>query len=185
MSLDSFDRLLEKHWSHQIIKNDKILEGELFRIDSKFMTLHIGEKSQIRIPLISLEDDFSNAQIGDSYLVRFNDSLEDKDQLPHYSITKKETKKDFDEIWKLLSLNRKQVHGIILNEVKGGYSVGVSGIVGFLPQSQIIIPNNIEKNSSFLNSMKVFSIISLDPKNKNIVLSRLQPLESYQENSHM
>ena len=67
--------------------------------------------------------------------------------------------------------------GLILNEVKGGYSVGIGGLVAFLPKSQMAIASSMPLKETNLNRLKTFDILSFNKKKKNIVVSRLKMIQ--------
>ena len=66
--------------------------------------------------------------------------------------------------WNVLSSSTK-VKGRILNPVKGGYSVGIGGLVGFLP-------NKSYREEDRLLSLVTLNILKSNAYTKNIVVSR-------------
>jgi len=80
--------------------------------------------------------------------------------------------------------NLKYVKGIVLNTVNGGFSVGVGGVVAFLPKSRAKLPEN-NKNDyiiSLMNNYRVYKIIKVNDLRKNIVVSLMNthtPLNTF------
>ena len=85
------------------------------------------------------------------------------------------------KIWKLIEnayTKRYLVKGRILNIVKGGFSVGLSGIVAFLPNSHLVKGKSpthkhwVERTKPFIGSILAFKILKMNPARRNIILSR-------------
>ena len=80
---------------------------------------------------------------------------------------------EIQERWRKLEsiywYGNRWVTGRILNSVRGGYSVGVYGIVGFLPKNQIL---KLDLHS--FGKLKTFKIMNCNSKRLNLSLSRLE-----------
>jgi ribosomal protein S1 len=88
-------------------------------------------------------------------------------------------------IWKTIKKNKKHVNGIVLNHVEGGFSVGLGGIVAFLPKDQVPPIKYKKKNkrtdkNSFIGSLKTFYVlnISASKSKRNIILSRTEAIKT-------
>ena len=68
------------------------------------------------------------------------------------------------------------VDGTIFGRVKGGFTVDLSGVVAFLPGSQVDV-RPIKDPTSIMNIKQPFKILSMDKKLGNIVVSRRAILE--------
>jgi small subunit ribosomal protein S1 len=83
-----------------------------------------------------------------------------------------------EESWHLLEKAHeegKQVDGVIFGSVKGGYTVDLSGVVAFLPGSQVDIKQvSIEP---LMGIVQPFVILKMDKKLGNIIVSRRAILE--------
>jgi ribosomal protein S1 len=62
---------------------------------------------------------------------------------------------------------KRYIKGRILNLTKGGYSIGVCGFVGFLPNSHTLL--KLSKSIGIINS---FYIITINKKKKNFIFSQ-------------
>jgi small subunit ribosomal protein S1 len=72
------------------------------------------------------------------------------------------------------------IEGTILDTVKGGYAVSVSGINCFCPYSQVDIKSPPDPESLLKQTFE-FQIIEFSERGKNIILSRKVLLEKYRE----
>jgi small subunit ribosomal protein S1 len=68
------------------------------------------------------------------------------------------------------------VHGVIFNQVKGGFTVDLDGAVAFLPRSQVDI-RPIRDVGPLMNNTQPFQILKMDRRRGNIVVSRRTVLE--------
>jgi len=68
------------------------------------------------------------------------------------------------------------VHGVIFNQVKGGFTVDLDGAVAFLPRSQVDI-RPIRDVAPLMNNSQPFQILKMDRRRGNIVVSRRTVLE--------
>jgi small subunit ribosomal protein S1 len=98
---------------------------------------------------------------------------------------------DPETIWKLIenAYNKDQlVKGRILNVVKGGFSVGISGIVAFLPNSHLVKGKSpthkhwIERTKPFIGSIIAFKVLNMNPERRNIIVSRTLVINQEQDN---
>jgi ribosomal protein S1 len=78
-----------------------------------------------------------------------------------------------NELWNYLVTNKSYINGVILNTIKGGYSVGIAGIVAFLPLNQYLPVNN---SYGFIGKRKTFSVLNINTEKQNVVLSRKKAL---------
>src|SRR5471030_2965099 len=72
--------------------------------------------------------------------------------------------------------NNEKVHGVIFNQVKGGFTVDLDGAVAFLPRSQVDI-RPIRDVAPLMNVPQQFQILKMDRRRGNIVVSRRTVLE--------
>src|SRR5258708_6559712 len=72
--------------------------------------------------------------------------------------------------------NNEKVHGVIFNQVKGGFTVDLDGAVAFLPRSQVDI-RPIRDVTPLMNVPQPFQILKMDRRRGNIVVSRRTVLE--------
>jgi len=180
MALDSFDQILGAKWSLSLTKDDKLVKGKIIHQNKHFVTVDVGGKKSLQLP---------NSKYG-KQITKF--SSPNKSVLLQCELmSKPESSKSFKmyhllhdspatnpkEILKIIEKNKSFTNGLILNEVKGGYSVGIGGIVAFLPKSQILFP--AFSSTSMLCGLKTLHILSIDEKNQNMVVSRLKANQAY------
>lgn len=177
----SFKELLQTSISTSIQLEGKMIEGIVLAIKNNILTIDLGLKENFKFPISEMSPSKrENVKVGDSLLF-YVDSLEGQKGeivLNHQKAEKEILAKN---IWQTLQKNRKYVNGIVLNYVKGGLSVGVAGTVAFLPKNQIY---PIKDKRSIIGSMKTFRILSMNPWNRNIVLSRTEIIKELQNGSH-
>nr|NP_044773.1 ribosomal protein S1 [Reclinomonas americana]AAD11888.1 ribosomal protein S1 [Reclinomonas americana] len=67
----------------------------------------------------------------------------------------------------------KFVKGIVLNTVNGGFSVGIGGVVAFLPKSRAKLPNINKKEyiSHLMHNYHLYKIIKVNYDRRNIIVS--------------
>lgn len=97
---------------------------------------------------------------------------------PHYYTQKVKAVAAWDRVHKL-----KYVKGIVLNTVNGGFSVGIGGIVAFLPRSRAKLPSTgkVEYVQSLMNNYRLYRIIKVNHIRKNIVVSLVPTSTNYKK----
>ena len=76
-----------------------------------------------------------------------------------------------------LKKKNQSLKGYILNSVNGGFSVGIGGIVGFIPNNEITTNKNTQYQSNRLNTIILdscfdFKILNINFSRKNVVLTK-------------
>ena len=76
-----------------------------------------------------------------------------------------------------LKKKNQSLKGYVLNSVNGGFSVGIGGIVGFIPNNEITTNKNTQYQSNRLNTIILdscfdFKILNINFSRKNIVLTK-------------
>ncbi len=74
------------------------------------------------------------------------------------------------------SRTTRRSHGVIFNQVKGGFTVDLDGAVAFLPRSQVDI-RPVRDVGPLMNNSQPFQILKMDRRRGNIVVSRRTVLE--------
>ena len=169
----SFMEMFEE--SLKSIQEGKIVSGQIVQIDSEFVLVDIGYKSEGQIrrnEFMNLEGNFT-AKVGDTVevlLVR----KEDKDGNIILSKEKAARVKIWDDIEKAYKDND-TIKGKIISRVKGGLSVDV-GLQAFLPGSQADL-RPVKDLDILVGVEHDFKIIKYERRQGNIVLSRRAVLE--------
>ncbi len=153
----------------------EVVTGRIISVDKDYVLVDIGYKSegQIRIQEFNDEDGNLVANEGDSVdvMVEWWDDEEERVILSKEKAAKvkvwEEIKKSYDE--------DRTVEGVIVNRVKGGFSVDI-GVQAFLPGSQADL-RPIRNLDEMVGKTFTFKILKYNRKRSNIVLSRRIILE--------
>lgn len=172
MVKDSFDSLLKLNSGSLDVKEGSILEGIIIGKSKSFLIVNLGLKSFASYPIRHFKS--MDIKVGEKLLFYVEQiSSIDGELILNHEKAYKEI--EFKNIWDLLIKNKQFVNGVILNHVAGGYSVGIGGLVAFLPNNQI---PPVKYPQYLIGSKKTFSIINTNESKKNLVLSRTSALES-------
>jgi len=153
----------------------RVVTGKIISIDKDYVLVDIGYKSegQIRIQEFNDENGQLAANVGDKVdvMVEWWDDDEERVILSKEKATKvkvwEEIKASYDEDG--------TVEGVIVNRVKGGFSVDI-GVLAFLPGSQADL-RPIRNLDEMVGKTFTFKILKFNQKRSNIVLSRRLILE--------
>lgn len=164
----------------EFIKSEKqegsVVKGRVIRIENDVVIIDIGLKTEGRVSI----KEFTNPQgqvsikVGDEeevYLERFENAGGEAVISYEKAIRQR--------AWKELEANYKDgdiINGVIFGRVKGGFTVDISGVVAFLPGSQVDI-RPIKDIGPLMNISQPFQILKMDSKQGNIVVSRRSILE--------
>ncbi|WP_419234520.1 30S ribosomal protein S1 [Rickettsia endosymbiont of Nabis limbatus] len=170
---DDFSKMLETvDTSH--IKPGTVVKGQVVDIN-EVVVVDVGLKNEGRIPKSEflLSPAHKLPEIGDLVDVYIEKTE------GHSGKTLSREKAIKEELWDQLELMCSKgefVDGTIFGRVKGGFTVDLSGVVAFLPGSQVDV-RPIKDPSSIMNIRQPFKILSMDKKLGNIVVSRRAILE--------
>ena len=149
-----------------------VVKGIVVNVDSEAVTLDIGLKTEGRIPLKEFED-FETSEVkvkvGDTVDV-FVESLDDR----HAEARLSREKARREEVLNTLEEAHKAgetVKGVIFGKVKGGFMVDVTGVLGFLPGSQLDA-KPITDATPYMYIPLEFQVVKLDRKRNNLIVSR-------------
>jgi small subunit ribosomal protein S1 len=154
----------------------QILHGTVIDITPDHVTVDVGYKCEGQIPIREFQkrDRKTDVKIGD----RIEVFLEKKESEEGLLILSKE-KADKVTIWRDISRSYREgevIEGEIVSKVKGGLSVDIGGVIGFLPGSQIDL-KPIRNLDELVGKRFDFKVIKLNRKRNNVVLSRRALLE--------
>ena len=173
VEVEDFKELYEA--SLKTIEEGDILRGIVMAVDSEYVTIDVGYKSEGQISVSEFRDKDGNVGVivGDEIDVLL-EKKEDDDGL----ITLSKEKADKLKAWRSVSKAFREgeiVDGTITSRIKGGLTVDI-GINAFLPGSQVDIRpvRNLDK---FIGRRFKFKVIKFNKKRSNIVLSRRALLE--------
>ncbi|MFP6806425.1 MAG: 30S ribosomal protein S1 [Pseudomonadales bacterium] len=177
---ESFAELFEESLKTIDMHVGSIIAGVVVDIDSEWVTVHAGLKSEGVIP----RDQFLNesgeleVEIGDSVQVSM-DAVDDG--FGETRLSREKAKRA--ESWMMLeSVFEKQevIKGTISGRVKGGFTVEIRDVRAFLPGSLVDV-RPLRESEQLEGQTLEFKVIKLDQKRNNVVVSRRSVLE--EENS--
>ena len=153
----------------------EVVTGRIISVDKDYVLVDIGYKSEGQIRIHEFQDEDGNliANDGDlvDVMVEWWDDEEERVILSKEKAAKvkvwEEIKKSYDE--------DQTVEGVIVNRVKGGFSVDI-GVQAFLPGSQADL-RPIRNLDEMVGKTFTFKILKYNRKRSNIVLSRRVILE--------
>lgn len=174
---DDFEALLEKY-DYKFQKGD-LVKGIICGFDSQGVMVDIGAKTIAVIPTYEAvekgenpEDKFQKGQEGEFLIIR------EEDDDGKFLLSKK--KVDFAYAWKELEKAKdadETIIGTVLNVVKGGILVDVSGVRGFIPSSQL---RSREADVAVGDKLEL-KILTLDVQQNNFILSNKKVYEDTAE----
>ena len=172
---ESFASLFEETFASQTIKTGTIIKGTIIAIDSEFVTVNAGLKSEAIIPLSQFGSEKEDISIGEEIEVSL-DSFEDG-----FGETKLSREKALRaRSWINLQESHdegKVINGFISGRVKGGFTVEIDGIRAFLPGSLVDV--RPVRDPSYLEGKTVeLKVIKVDKQRNNVVVSRKAVVET-------
>ncbi len=173
---ESFAELFEESLKSIEMKPGSIVTGVVIDIDSDWVTVHAGLKSEGVIPKQQFFDDAGEFKlvIGDEVRVAL-ESLEDG--FGETRLSREKARRS--ESWELLEKAHEDdalVTGIISGKVKGGFTVDLNEVRAFLPGSLVDV-RPIREPMHLEGKELEFKVIKIDQKRNNVVVSRRAVLE--------
>jgi len=175
-SSESFAALFEESLARQEMRSGEVITAEVVAIDSDFVVVNAGLKSESVIDANEFLNDRGEMEVNVGDFVKVCiESLEDG-----YGSTKLSREKakrlaawlDLEE-----AMNEGRIiKGMVNGRVKGGLTVMVNGIRAFLPGSLVDL-RPVKDTTPFENKEWDFKVIKLDRKRNNVVVSRRAVLE--------
>ncbi len=174
---ESFAELFEESLKTVDMQPGAIVTGVVIDIDSEWVTVHAGLKSEGVIPRAQFADAAGECalEIGDEVQVAL-EAVEDG--FGETRLSREKAKRA--ESWKELAASHESdaiVKGVISGKVKGGFTVDISGIRAFLPGS--LVDMRPVRDTAHLEGRELeFKVIKLDQKRNNVVVSRRAVMEA-------
>jgi len=176
---ENFAALFEESLTRKEMRIGEVITAEVVRMDSNFVVVNAGLKSESFIPLEEFKSDRGEVEvkIGDFISVAI-EALEDGFGETRLSRDKAKRLSAWMDLEKALE-NGSLVTGMISGKVKGGLTVMVNGIRAFLPGSLVDI-RPVKDTTPYEGKEMEFKVIKLDRKRNNVVVSRRAVLEASQ-----
>jgi small subunit ribosomal protein S1 len=173
---ESFAELFEESLKTVDMKPGSIVTGVIIDIDSEWVTVHAGLKSEGVIPRAQFMDAGGECslEIGDEVQVAL-ETVEDG--FGETRLSREKAKRA--ESWKELESGHEAdavVKGVINGKVKGGFTVDINGIRAFLPGSLVDV-RPVRETVHLEGKELEFKVIKLDQKRNNVVVSRRAVME--------
>jgi small subunit ribosomal protein S1 len=173
---ESFAQLFEESLKTVEMDVGSIITGVVMDIDSDWITVHAGLKSEGVIPKNQFlnENGELTIQIGDTVKVAL-EAIEDgygETRLSREKAKRVEVWQDLEQAFTDETL----VKGLINGKVKGGFTVDIQTIRAFLPGSLVDV-RPVRDAVDLEGKTLEFKVIKLDQKRNNVVVSRRAVLE--------
>ena len=167
--------LMEQLYSSTLneITEDEIIKGRIVSISNKDVTIDVGFKSEGIVSLLEFRAD-DEVNVGDDVEV-YLENIEDKMGQLILSKKKADVLRIWDKIYDSIE-NDTIINGKIINRVKGGMTVSVSGVEAFLPGSQIDV-KPVRDFDALVGQTMDFRVVKINPVTQNIVVSHKVILE--------
>lgn len=173
---ESFEQLFNESLQSTPMRQGAIIKGTVIEIKPDYVVINAGLKSEGVVPIDQFYDHQRELEVavGDVVDVAL-DAVEDGSGETRLSREKAKRA----ETWEVLSKaceENETVKGMVINKVKGGFTVDLSGIRAFLPGSLVDVrpARDINLDEGSVLELKV---IKLDPKRNNVVVSRRAVME--------
>src|SRR5438270_742605 len=175
-SRDDFAAMLDESFAGGNLQESSVVKGKVVAIEKDMAVIDVGLKTEGRVALreFSGPGRESEIKVGDEVEV-FLDRIENALGEAVLSRDKARREESWGKLEKAFNNNEK-VHGVIFNQVKGGFTVDLDGAVAFLPRSQVDI-RPIRDVAPLMNNSQPFQILKMDRRRGNIVVSRRTVLE--------
>jgi small subunit ribosomal protein S1 len=168
---ESFADLFEESLVAVEMRPGAVLTGTVLDIDGDWVTVHAGLKSEAIIPIEEFYNDSREIEvkIGDQIKVSL-ESVEDGTGETKLSREKAKRAEAWDELQTAFDEDA-TITGVINGKVKGGFTVAINNIQGFLPGSLVDV--RPVRDVDHLEGQELeFKLIKLDQKRNNVVVSR-------------
>jgi small subunit ribosomal protein S1 len=175
-TMENFAELFEESLSRQEMRSGEVITAEVVGLDSNFVTVNAGLKSESLIPVEEFKNDNGELEvaIGDFVTVAI-DALENGYGETKLSREKAKRLAAWVELEEALEAGA-ILSGMISGKVKGGLTVMVNGIRAFLPGSLVDV-RPVKDTTPYEGKQIEFKVIKLDRKRNNVVVSRRSVLE--------
>lgn len=159
-------------------QSNPILEGIVVSMTKDTLFIDLGFKMNVKFKksefFPTLLNPVTHWSLGDKVQLLF-ECFDRYDNNVVLSYEKAQKRLKEKAIWDAVE-KKKYVNGRVLNAVHGGYSVGIGGLVAFLPKNHLG-----EHHDKILGQLKTFSVLKASRDNNNVIVSRLSALEAWKK----
>jgi len=173
---ESFAALFEESMALKEMRQGEIITAEVISVESDFVTVSAGLKSESIIKTEEFLDDKGSIEVvlGDHVKVAI-EKIEDGYGSTILSRVKAKQMQAWIDLEDAMN-DGTIVNGFVSTKVKGGLRVTVNGIMAFLPGSLVDV-RPVKDTSPFENKECELKIIKIDRKRNNVVVSRKAVIE--------
>ncbi|MBE0493368.1 MAG: 30S ribosomal protein S1 [Thiomicrospira sp.] len=174
---ETFAQLFEESLQLDRFQTGALIIGTVVGIDKETVMVDAGMKSESAIPRKQFEDANGELEVavGDEVEVCL-EALEDGFGETRLSREKAKRAKTWDRLEAAVEDNE-TVIGFVTGKVKGGLTVDVEGVRGFLPGS--LVDTRPIRDFGFLEGKEVeLKLVKIDRKRNNVVVSRRAVIEA-------
>src|SRR5437899_1732817 len=164
---DDFAAMLDESFAGGNLQESSVIKGKVVAIEKDMAVIDVGLKTEGRVALREFAGPGreSDLKVGDEVEV-FLDRIENALGEAVLSRDKARREESWGKLEKAFNNNEK-VHGVIFNQVKGGFTVDLDGAVAFLPRSQVDI-RPIRDVAPLMNNSQPFQILKMDRRRGRI-----------------
>tara|TARA_Y100000590_G_scaffold422045_1_gene526318 strand:+ start:4877 stop:6595 length:1719 start_codon:yes stop_codon:yes gene_type:complete len=171
-----FKDLLSQDLGNRKFKEGEVTVGTVEEIGNKFVFIDLGLKSSGAVPIeeFKLTKELDKIKVGSKVEVLL-EKIENRDGEIVVSREKARKVNSWQKLEKAFE-EKKEVKGVIISRIKGGFICDVDSCLCFLPGSQIDI-RPLKNYDHLMNTPQTFEVCKIDKKRANIVLSRRAIME--------
>ena len=173
---DQLFEYFDEKISNLDIKAGSIIEGKVIEVNKDYVVVDSELKSESIVPRFefALDESEKPLEVGDVYDL-FLEAVENgygETCLSREKARKAVEWRNIEEAYE----SGAPTLGVIVERVKGGFSIMVNTVKGFLPGSQVDV-RPMKQQDSLVGQEMEFKIVKIDKKRNNIVVSRRSILE--------
>lgn len=170
-----FSQLFEGRKAATILEGT-VVKGRVVKIENDLAIIDIETKNEGKVPLKEFQIIESDRipEVGDVVEV-YLEKIENRHGVTVISRERAIREEYWNELNNAMN-QKKQVMGVIFGKVKGGFTVDLNGVIGFLPGSQVDV-RPVKDISPLMGMQQPFMILKIDRDQGNIVVSRRAILE--------
>lgn len=175
--MESFASLFEESLKTSFVQPGVLIKGTVTRISNDFVYVDAGMKSESAIAIKQFMDENNQLEVAVGDVVDVTvEAIEDGFGETKLSREKAKRAGTWDWLEQQLEANA-IVNCMVTGKVKGGLTVDVKGIRGFLPGS--LVDTRPVRDFSFLEGKECeVKLVKLDRKRNNVVVSRRAVIEA-------
>ncbi len=157
------------------IKEGTILKGKVVAVRHDGVIVDIGFKSEGFVPI----EEFSGKEVSSlqegSEVEVYVESIEDAEGMIILSKERATKIKVWDTLEEAMR-SGSPVEGKVVGKTKGGFSIDISGVIAFLPGSQVDV-KPVRDIENLIGKKILFKVIKLNNKLSNVIVSRRAVIE--------